>query len=150
LWAESSTQRYEEARRRQAAALEVWHRLLENAGFAVGGQDLDVVGESYYHASLAGIHAALHHAGDGFEVRAPALLRREPDNPYDRNAIGVYIHGAKVGHLDRYDAEDYQALLKRRGGHVWVQAVVMGGRPTPLGEVGPIGVKLDDIPASNA
>jgi hypothetical protein len=49
------------------------------------------------------------------EVRASAMLRREPDNQYDRNAIGVYIHGAEVGHLDRYDAEDYQALLKRRG-----------------------------------
>jgi hypothetical protein len=98
------------------------------------------------HRALAGIYAALHGAGDNFEVRAAAMLRREPDNQYDRNAIGVYIHGLKVGHLDRYDAEDYQRLLKRGGGELWVQAIVMGGRMTPAGEVGPIGVKLDDIP----
>ena len=105
-----------------------------------------MVDESYYHPGLAGIHAALHGAGDGFEVRASAMLKREPDNQWDRNAIGVYIHGVKVGHLDRHDAEEYQRLLKRRAGTMWVQAVVMGGRTTPAGEVGPIGVKLDDIP----
>ena len=76
------------------------------------------------------------------------MLRREPENPHDRNAIGVYVHGTKVGHLDRYDAEDYQPLLKRRGGAIWVQAVLMGGRLTPAGDVGPIGVKLEDIPSS--
>ena len=31
--------------------------------------------------------------------------------------------------------------------HTDVQVVLMGGRTTPVGEVGPIGVKLDDIPA---
>jgi hypothetical protein len=139
--------RWAEARRRQSAALDVWHQLLENAGFAVGPEDLDVVGESYYHASLAGIRAALHQPGTGYETRAVAQLRREPDNRWDRNAIGVYIHGVKVGHLDRYDAEDYQSLLKRHGGTMWVQAVLMGGRATPAGEAGPIGVKLDDIPS---
>ena len=146
-WVVADAERWEKARQYQVEALEEWHELLRTAGFAVGLQDLDVVGESYYHAALAGIHAALHGSGDGFEVRASAMLRREPDNPYDRGAIGVYIHGAKVGHLDRCDAEDYQALLKRRGGEIWVQAVVMGGRTTPGGALGPIGVRLDDIPA---
>jgi hypothetical protein len=63
-WATQQQERWTQARRRQDAALEVWHRLLGNAGFAVGPQDLDVVGESFYHVSLAGIHAALHQAGD--------------------------------------------------------------------------------------
>jgi hypothetical protein len=70
----------------------------------------------------------------------------EPDNAYEKSAIAVFIHGVPVGHLDRYDAEEYQGMLKPRGGRVWVQAIVMGGRPTPVGEVGSIGVKLDDIP----
>jgi hypothetical protein len=147
-WAVADMERWAQAERRQAAALVEWHGLLSAAGFAVGPQDLDVVGESFYRAALAGIHAALHPTGSGFEVRASAMLKREPDNAYDQNAIGVYIHGAKVGHLDRYDAEDYQPLLKRSGGSMWVQAVVMGGRMTPAGEIGPIGVKLDDIPAA--
>jgi hypothetical protein len=147
-WADAATARVEEARALQRAALEIWHDRLQAAGFAVGSEDLDVVGESHYHAALAGIRDALRSDVPGVELRAAALLRREPDNPYDRNAIGVYIHGTKVGHLDRYDAEEYQALLRRRG-DIWVQAVLVGGRMTPLGEVGPIGVKLDDIPASS-
>jgi ssDNA-binding Zn-finger/Zn-ribbon topoisomerase 1 len=145
-WAADTTARYEGARVAQAAALTEWHARLRGAGLEVGRQDLDVVGESFHHAALAGIRAALHDTSPGFEVRVVALLRREPENKYDRNAIAVYVHGAQVGHLDRYDAEEYQPLLKRAGGELWVQAVLMGGRMTPVGEVGPIGVKLDDIP----
>ena len=145
-WSEAATARWTEAQNRQEAALAEWHDRLAAAGFAVGNRDLDVVGESYYHAALAGIRAALHQGGGAFEVRAAGLLQREPDNPYDKNAIGVYVHGAKVGHLDRYDAEEYQPLLKSRGGQMWSQAVLLGGRMTPVGEVGPIGVLLDDIP----
>ncbi len=145
-WAVDASARYEESRVLQASALAEWHRRLAEAGIAVGPQDLDVVGESFYHAALAGIRSVLHQGKPGFEVRAVGLLRREPDNPHDGNAIGVYVHGTKVGHLDRYDAEEYQPLLKRSGGQLWVQAVLMGGRMTPVGEVGPIGVKLDDIP----
>jgi hypothetical protein len=145
-WTADSSARYEEARVAQAAALTEWHARLRGAGLAVGPQDLDVVGESFYHAALAGIRAALNDTSSGFEIRVVALLRREPENKYDRNAIAVYVHGAQVGHLDRYDAEEYQPLLKRAGGELWVQAVLMGGRTTPSGEIGPIGVKLDDIP----
>jgi len=145
-WEADASRKYEEARARQASALEEWHRRLREAGLAVGWSDLDVVGESFYHQALAGIRAALHERSSGFEVRAVGLLRREPDNPYDENAIGVYVHGQKVGHLDRYDAEEYQPLLRRRGDRMWVQVVLMGGRMTPVGEVGPIGVKIDDMP----
>lgn len=145
-WEADASRRYEEALARQASALEEWHRRLLEAGLAVGWSDLDVVGESFYHPALAGMRAALHEGSPGFEVRAVGLLRREPDNPYDKNAIGVYVHAQKVGHLDRYDAEEYQPLLRRRGDTMWVQVVLMGGRTTPVGEVGPIGVKIDDMP----
>lgn len=148
-WEADASARYEEARARQATALEEWHRRLGEVGLAVGWSDLDVVGESFYHPALAGVRAALHDTARGFEIRAVGLLRREPDNPYDRNAIGVYVHGEKVGHLDRYDAEEYQPLLRRRGDAMWVQVILMGGRMTPVGEVGPIGVKIDDMPGPN-
>jgi ssDNA-binding Zn-finger/Zn-ribbon topoisomerase 1 len=100
-WTAGLSARYEEARVTQAAALTEWHARLRGAGLAVGPQDLDVVGESFYHAALAGIRAALHDTNAGFEVRVVALIRREPENKYDRNAIAVYVHGAQVGHLDR-------------------------------------------------
>ncbi len=148
-WTDVTSARVDQARALQRAALEIWHDRLQAARFAVGWEDLDVVGESHYHAALAGIRDALRSDDPGAELRAAAVLRREPENAYDRNAIGVYIHGAKVGHLDRYDAEEYQPLLRRRG-DLWVQAILVGGRMTPVGEVGPIGVKLDDIPAADA
>ena len=33
---------------------------------------------------------------------ARLYLRREPNNPYDRHAVGVYRVGKKIGHLDKY------------------------------------------------
>ena len=40
-----------------------------------------------------------------------AVLVREPDNPYDPNAIAVYSPAGKIGHLSREDAEEYQDVL---------------------------------------
>lgn len=49
-----------------------------------------------------------------------AVLVREPDNPYDSNAIAIYSPVGKIGHLSRDDAERYQSVLttvERRGWH---------------------------------
>jgi hypothetical protein len=40
-----------------------------------------------------------------------AVLVREPNNPYDSNAIAVYSPAGKIGHLSREDAEEYQEVL---------------------------------------
>jgi HIRAN domain len=40
-----------------------------------------------------------------------AVLVREPDNPYDSNAIAVYSPAGKIGYLSREDAEEYQDVL---------------------------------------
>jgi len=40
-----------------------------------------------------------------------AVLVREPDNPYDPNAIAVYSPAGKIGYLSREDAEEYQDVL---------------------------------------
>lgn len=49
-----------------------------------------------------------------------AELRPEPDNAYDKRAVGVYVDGRKVGHLSREDARRHQsallALRSQRGG----------------------------------
>ena len=34
----------------------------------------------------------------------PAQLIPEPDNPYDKNAIAVYVNGEKIGHIGRGSA----------------------------------------------
>ncbi len=108
-----------------------------------------VVGESHYMTELSGLMAALRTDPDDRDAMAVALLRREPANRYDRNAVRVEIHGKLVGHLDRDAAADIQAWLKRLERDrrpAFVLARIGGGRVTD-GRVGPIGVVLEDLPA---
>jgi hypothetical protein len=134
----------EELTRAEATERE-WHRRLAVAGFQTGDSDLDVVGESNYLPALAGIRAALTDDPRPFELRTTAILVREPDNPYDRNAIAVYLHGSVCGYLALEDAIDYQSLVRAVPGNFVVQAKIMGGRPDGV-YVGPIGVQLIGIP----
>lgn len=122
-----------------------WRERLRLAGFRIGDEELDVVGESHRHAALAGIRAAMTSDPRQFEVRVAALIQREPDNKYDRNAVMVAIHGQHVGYLDRDTAANYQPMLRREGGPIYVQALLLGGRPDGR-YVGPIGVRLVDVP----
>jgi predicted RNA-binding Zn-ribbon protein involved in translation (DUF1610 family) len=145
VWVEHHEARSAAAIAAQERAEAAWTQALQDAGLAVGDYELDVVGESHRHAALAGIRAALTSDPRAYELRTVAALEREPSNPHDRNAIRVLIHGQHVGYLDRYSAEDYQPVVKRHGGRMFVQAVMLGGRPED-GRVGPIGVRLSNVP----
>lgn len=145
LWAEHYETRTAEAAALQERARTQWRQLLGDTGIQIGDYELDVVGESYRHAALAGIRAALVASPNDFEVRAVAALEREPENRHDQNAIRVVIHSEMIGYIDRYSAEEYQPLLKRARGPFHVQAVLLGGRPEE-GYIGPIGVRLEDVP----
>lgn len=61
---------------------------------AVAGTSFDTNGKS--RAKFIRSNVA---AGD------TAVLRREPDNPYDRNAVAVYVHDFQIGYLRREVAE---------------------------------------------
>jgi hypothetical protein len=74
-----------------------------------GGNTVDVVGESHYQAELEAIAGGKHEIACNLEKWA--YLVREPDNPYDRNAVAVVIDDRCVGHLCREDTELYSALL---------------------------------------
>lgn len=74
-----------------------------------GGYTVEVVGESHYQADLEAIAGGKWE--DPCDMEVTAYLIREPDNPYDRNAIAVYIQGHKVGYIGRGDAEDYAPIL---------------------------------------
>lgn len=57
-----------------------------------------------------------HGIADGAAVIAPnhrAKLRREPNNPHDRDAIAVEIGPRKIGHIDRNNAAILAPLLDR-------------------------------------
>lgn len=95
-----------------------------------GREDLLVVGESYYQDALW----ELTNSESRFErVRAvvTAMLVAEIDNPYDANAVSVWVAGRKVGHLSRIDAQRVRPglveLEQRHGTPIVLRGVIAGG-----------------------
>ncbi|MGH7486311.1 MAG: HIRAN domain-containing protein, partial [bacterium] len=134
------------------AAERRWCGSLRHLGFQVvtdpseAGIELDVVGESHYHADLAALMAALR-ADSSFSVLSAARLVREPTNRYDRNAVRVEVHGRVVGYLSREDAAEIRPWITkhdRRG--AWFVLARLGGGRIEDGLVGPIGVTIENLP----
>jgi hypothetical protein len=79
-----------------------------------------------------------------------AVLAAEPDNPYDTNAVTVWIQGLKVGYLSREDAQRYRpgllALEQQHGQPIALAGVIAGGGMRADGP-GRLGVFLDHNPA---
>jgi hypothetical protein len=87
-----------------------WMRNGTRAALLDGPEDLEVVGESHYQANLRRLTG--DHPGDQ-RVRKNicAVLVAEDDNPYDRDAVAVWIGGLKVGYLSRENAQRYRPGL---------------------------------------
>ncbi len=64
--------------------------------------DLEIVGESAYQEHIRRVSDRAR--GGEFEI----LLRPEPRNPYDRNAVAVLADGKPVGYLPRKMAVVWQ------------------------------------------
>jgi hypothetical protein len=60
------------------------------------GKTVQVVGESYYQDALDVICGGK--CEEGHQLMCQAELRPEPDNEYDKHAVGVYVDGQKVGY----------------------------------------------------
>jgi hypothetical protein len=116
-----------------------------------GNEDLLVVGESYYQDNLWQL-VSPRLRGESEQVRYDvyAVLDAEDDNPYDANAVAVWIQGLKVGHLSRANALRYRpgllSLQHRYGQPVSLNGVIVGGG---IREDGPgrLGVFLRHDPA---
>lgn len=67
--------------------------------------DIDIVGESFHTDNLK---ALKRKHGDG---ELQIVLRPEPSNPYDSNAVVVLVDGLAVGHLARDMAREWQPML---------------------------------------
>jgi hypothetical protein len=75
-----------------------------------GDEDQEVVGESYYQDhlwQLAGAQPGAQRVREDIY----AVLVGEDNNPYDPNAVAVWISGLKVGHLSRENAQRYRPGL---------------------------------------
>lgn len=107
-----------------------------------GHYELEVVGESNYQPALAKIAGGK--TEDGHELYCDALLKREPENPHDENAIAVLVKGHKVGYLSRPHARKLSAIFRQQrleGGYA--KAVIVGGWDRGNGDEGHFGVRLD-------
>lgn len=104
-----------------------------------GDYAADIVGESHYQDNLHMICGG--YSPDGHEFYCKAELRHEPSNPYDSNAVAVYIRGRKVGHVPAHAASEVAAALDGRTGKI--EAVVVGGWKRSETDIGRFGVRLD-------
>ena len=110
-----------------------------------GGEVLEVVGESHRQENLWAIvgrepdHERVYH-------QCTAILVAEASNPYDANAISVWVDGLLVGYLSREDAAKYRpGILKlAEKGPVALSGEIVGGGP--YGEE-MLGVFLNHDPA---
>ena len=108
------------------------------------GEAVEVVGESYYQDALDAICGGK--CEDGHRLMCQAELRPEPDNEYDKRAVGVYVDGRKVGHLSRADAKARQAKLLKlhsQGKRPMCGALITGGWSRGPGDEGHYGIRLD-------
>jgi hypothetical protein len=115
-----------------------------------GREDLEVVGEASYQDSLWRIAGAPSSPDDRVRVSVYAVLAAEPDNPYDVNAVSVWIQGLKVGYLSRDDARRYRpgllALEQKHCKPIALAGAIVGGGMRADGP-GRLGVFLDHDPA---
>ncbi len=109
-----------------------------------GGLEVGVVGESHYQDALTAIVGGKR--PESVRIPTQATLVPEPDNPYDPNAVAVYIAGRKVGHLPRPAAEAFTPVGRRLAEQQQVgacSATIIGGWDRGDGDTGHFGVTLD-------
>jgi len=103
-----------------------------------------VVGESHYQSDLAKIAGGI--TVEGVHQECAALLRLEPANKYDPNAVEVLIAGMRVGYIPAVQAPEMCALFHSVGiSEVECEAVIQGGWDRGGGDAGEFGVRLNII-----
>ncbi len=105
---------------------------------------VDIVGESHYQHELESICGG--RTENGADKIVQAVLIPEDDNPHDKKAVRIEIHGITVGYLSRQNAREYRQRLKEAG-HAGIVATcsakIVGGWDRGEGDRGHFGVKLD-------
>ena len=74
------------------------------------GEIVAIVGEASYQPAIAKACGSTTWEHVRCEIDQFTVVP-EPTNPYDSNAVAIYIEGQKVGYLSRGDALDYQPAM---------------------------------------
>jgi hypothetical protein len=112
-----------------------------------GGVPVQVSGESHYQDTLEQICGG--RTREGVEKEVLAVLKLEPDNSWDPNAVGVYVDDRQVGYLPRDAAVVYQTIgtrLDEQGKAGACRAQIRGGWERRRGDRGNFGITLDLAP----
>lgn len=73
---------------------------------------LEVAGEWYRADNLRELFRRHSRVSEsGAEIRLPAVLVPDPGNPFDRNAVAVFVDNLHVGYMERADARRYHSAL---------------------------------------
>jgi hypothetical protein len=124
-----------------------WMRDGAKAALLEGDRALEVVGESFFQDNLWRLAAVRR--GEPVRMEITAVLVAEDGNPYDSNAIAVWIDGLEIGHLSRESACAYRpGLLALQRAHrmpIALTGVIVGGGPRDDGP-GRLGVFLRHDP----
>lgn len=110
--------------------------------------ETEVVGESNYQNHLKTL--AGDHGKDAAAVDALAVLMPEPTNPYDKDAVCIYIAGKTVGYLPKDDAKTFLRRLTKqklsKNAATTCDAQIMGGFTKKDGSKASYGVLLNIEP----
>ena len=106
-------------------------------------EEAEVAGESHYQDALAEVS----NLRDGVVRRrlVVAVLRPEPENPYDRDAVRVEVFGRLVGRIPREDAPEIAPILADLAKHGYLtgtRAMVVGGGIGRSGQRLSFGIRL--------
>lgn len=105
-----------------------------------GRHELCAVGESHCQDALLAI--AGPKTSEAVCLNGIATLRCDPTNPYDANAVGVYIDDRRVAYLPREAAAVIAPRLAARGSECLVRAQINGGWSRGPKDEGSFGVVL--------
>jgi hypothetical protein len=107
--------------------------------------DLEVVGEANYMENFEAICGPRTPKGESRLIEAHLI--REPDNPFDKNAVRVEVQNKLVGYLSRDNAKDlnviYTGLKLPPDTIIAVNGQIRGGWKRSNGDEGNYGVWLD-------
>lgn len=99
--------------------------------------NFDVVGEAWREESVLMALGGLAIEEEKTVEDIVTFLVPEPTNPYDRNAVMVWMNGYHVGYLDKDNAKTFQPVLNKivaagycpsTSGRLWGAARVNGGQ----------------------
>lgn len=110
----------------------------------VGEYNVPVVGEKSYQSELEEICGGRTYEGHHFET--VAVVANDHGNPYDENAVAVFIGKHLVGYISRDMAPAFRRQIKavNVGRHaVGCRACIVGGWDRDDDDWGYFGVKLD-------